>query len=368
MNMLPAKIGFVLLSHSSSPIPSTRISALNMFPYLEAAGYLPVVVFQPDTSMEEPDLSGLSKKMAEQGIEIAYFQKVHGKSALKEMGQLSKLGIKAVYGVCDLVKNDMAEAADATIVVTEYLKRLYDPSLHEKIHVVHDGIENPGIFKPFHERKNGKLEAVLVTSSELHEIPIIGSPPKFMDVTIVGRYPTPPSLFGGMKQAYWKIRSKAAISEKISLAFKMMKRDFRTVNWDIATAYKVMAEADIGIIPVDMRHDPLPGLEISYWQVKSENRLTMKMAMGLPVIASPVPSYEEVVVQGKNGFLASGRQDWMSCLEALRDPDLRLEMGRKARDSVIRRYSMEEQAAKLIRILDMLSGKRREADQKEAVT
>src|SRR5437870_4093220 len=36
--MTPVKIGFVLLSNSRNPLPSTRIAALNMVPFLRAAG------------------------------------------------------------------------------------------------------------------------------------------------------------------------------------------------------------------------------------------------------------------------------------------------------------------------------------------
>jgi glycosyltransferase involved in cell wall biosynthesis len=112
-----------------------------------------------------------------------------------------------------------------------------------------------------------------------------------------------------------------------------------------------MAAADLGIIPVDMRFDPLPGRSVSWWQVKSENRLTMKMAMGLPVIASPVPAYKDVISQGDNGYLAESREEWMKCLDLLRDPDRRAAIGRRARDSVIQRYSKAEQARKLLAAL-----------------
>ena len=329
---------------------------LNMFPFLEAAGYQPVIVFQPDVGMEKPDVSGLAEKMAELGVEIAYFQKIHGRSVREEAEKLCGLGIRTVYGVCDLVNNDMAGAVDATIVVTDYLKCLYDQGLHEKIHVVHDGIEYPDRCRQHEVEARRRLKAVLVTSSELLEIPVVGSPPEFLEVTVVGRYPSSASRLRTAREAYWKIGSGDGLSGKLSIALKLLDRPFKAVNWNIDIAYRTMAEADIGIIPVDMRQDPLPGMDVSYWQVKSENRLTMKMAMGLPVIASPVPSYEDVIVQGVNGFLASSRNDWVKCLEALRDPELRREMGKAARDSVIRKYSMEEQARKLVCVLDMLSG------------
>ena len=51
------------------------------------------------------------------------------------------------------------------------------------------------------------------------------------------------------------------------------------------------------------------------------------------------------------GFFAATRKEWLDRLEALRDPVLRRRMGERARETVLQRYSMEEQARLLIRIL-----------------
>lgn len=354
---MPTKVGFVLLSNSANPIPSTRISVLNMFPYLRAADYDPVIAFEPNRSAEQPDISGLAERLASQKIPVAFFQKVHGRSVLSELKKMSAAGIKTVYGVCDLIDDEMAAAADATIVVTEYLKSLYHPALQHKIHVVHDGIENPA-FTRLHSGSSltggaGRpLRAVLVTSSELHEIPVIRKPPGFVDITVVGRYPPLPSLRQRAADAYWKMRAQASVRDKFRFMKSLVDKGFRTVEWSIDAVSRELAAADVGIIPVDMRHDALAGQDVSWWQVKSENRLTLKMAVGLPVIASPVPSYADVIEQGKNGFIATTRAEWIEYLDALRDPRLRQAIGQSARDSVLHRFSREEQARKLISVLE----------------
>lgn len=355
--MTRTKIGFVLLSNTRKPIPSTRITVLNMIPYLCGAGFEPHIVFEPKDSEEEPDVSGLAERLSRQGIEIAYFQKVHGRSVLAEIRKLSALGIRTLYGVCDLVEEEMTEATDATIVVTDYLKGLYESRFHHKIHVVHDGIENPEVQKNTYDSDRGTarrpMRAVLVTSSELDVIPIIGRPPAFLEVKIIGHYPHAAHFIQRMKRTYWKLAAKRTLKERCSLAGNLAFRQFKVVNWDNSTVYGQMAEADIGIIPVDMSQDLLPERDdVSFWQVKSENRLTMKMAVGLPVIASPVPSYKGIVAQGRNGYLASGRDDWIHCLEELRNPERRRAIGECARSSVIQKYSKDAQAAKLIAVLE----------------
>lgn len=120
------------------------------------------------------------------------------------------------------------------------------------------------------------------------------------------------------------------------------------VAWEADGVYDAMQQADVGIIPVET--DPARGA-LSRWQVKSENRLTMKMAMGLPVIATPIPAYEPVIRQGQNGFLAHNRAEWLSYLSALRDPGLRQSIGQQARQTALAAYSMERQAEKLISVL-----------------
>lgn len=89
--------------------------------------------------------------------------------------------------------------------------------------------------------------------------------------------------------------------------------------------------------------------------MKSENRLTLKMALGLPVIASPVPAYLDIIQQGINGYIARSRAEWLDAIDALRDPGHRREVGAAARSSVLERFSMEAQARKLISVLESVS-------------
>lgn len=116
-----------------------------------------------------------------------------------------------------------------------------------------------------------------------------------------------------------------------------------------------MAQADIAVIPIDTREAPTASNLPPAWKVKSENRLTLKMALGLPVVATPIPSYESIVEHGVNAFFVRTPADWRTCLDALRDPARRREMGSAARASVSRRYSMDAQARRLTAVLDSLA-------------
>ena len=352
----PIKIGFVLLSRAEQPIPSTRIAALNMFPFLHAGQFEPHIVFEPTRNTEIPDLSVLSAdRLKADGYQIVFFQKVHGPSVVALARALRAVGIKTVFGVCDVIDPIMVEATDATVIVTDYLKSLYPPELQSRIFTVHDGIERPEFQKTDWGTHGGSrarpLHAVLVSSVRLDRLPVINDPPSWLQVTLVGRYPASDQRWHNLRESRWQMAGLSGWRQKLWYLRFMTHPRIRRVAWDADGVYDAMLQADIGIIPINT--DPAQGA-IERWQLKSENRLTLTMAVGLPVIATPIPAYEPVVQHGKNGFLAANQTEWLNALNALRDPALRQKIGQRARQTALAAYSMELQAKKLIKVLRTL--------------
>ena len=348
------KIGFVLLSNAADPLPSTRITVLNMFPYLRDAGFDPHIVFEPQSPTEVPDVSGLAQRLVGNGFRAVFFQKVHGAGVEALARELRGAGIKTVYGVCDLVNPAMVEATDATIAVTEYLRSLYPAELQQKIRVIHDGIENPLAQKQSWTGHTGsprqRLRAVLVTSATLTDLPVLGTPPDWLDVCIVGRYPPASARLERLREARCKLLEQPAGTRMAYAAF-LLNRRIRRVQWDPVGVYDELQRADIGIIPVDTSSPSDAGSEVPSWKVPAA---LAHAAEGLLVIATPIPAYEPVLQHGSNGFFAHSRADWQRCLQALRDPALRREIGDRARLSVLPRYSMECQGAEFAGVLHEL--------------
>jgi glycosyltransferase involved in cell wall biosynthesis len=351
------KIGFVLLSNTRDPIPSTRIAVLNMFPFLRAAGFEPHAVFEPAHATETPEVPDLAHRLVAEGFRIVVFQKVHGPSVEALARKLSASGVRTVYAVCDRVDAAMAAATDITIAVTDYLRSLYPRELQAKIHVVHDGIEHPDRCKTEWREDRGSrqrpLRAVLVTSDKLERLPLIGEPPEWLEVTIVGRYPAAGKPLRRLREVRWKL-DELAWQERVPYLRFLANRRIRCVPWHPSHVYDVVRQSDIGIIPIETSPAHGTGAPAPAWKVKSENRLTMKMSVGLPVIATPIPAYEPVIQQHRNGFLARSQQEWTACLEALREPKARRAIGARARESVLTAYSMEEQARRLVEVLRAL--------------
>ena len=349
------KIGFVLLSNSKKSIPSTRVVVLNMLPYLRAAGFDPHIVFDPATSTKTPDVTGLAAKLKAENFQIIFFQKVFGDSVLALAHELRAAGIKTVFSICDFVNPAMCDATDATIVVTGFLKSLYPEPLQSKIFVVHDGAERESLQKTQWSNHTGSrlkpLHAVLVTSASLGHLPLLGSPPPWLKVTIVGNYEPDSNRLRRLRENQWHLAKQPGTIQKLKYLRFLANPNIRCQAWGADSVYSAMRNADIGIIPiaVDAVRDPT-----GEWQLKSENRLTLKMAAGLPVVATPIPSYEPVIDQGNNGYLARTDEQWMRYLQALRDPDARKAIGMRARETALTRYSMDLQASKLIAVLRQL--------------
>jgi glycosyltransferase involved in cell wall biosynthesis len=282
---------------------------------------------------------------------------VHGESAERAAVGVAAAGIKSMYMVCDLMHERMVAATDATVATTDYLRDLHPPELRHRIEVIHDGIERPDARKVSWTAHRGSrqrpLRAVLVTSRHLLSVPVLAAPPEWLEVTIIGRYPRAEDRLRRARVAYWDFASLRGTSERVAYLRFLVSRRIRCVKWDPEFVYEAMVNADVGIIPIDdSEPDSAPGGPMS--TMRSENRLTMKMCVGLPVVATTVPSYKPVIEQGRNGFLVDAGGDWMGLLSELRDPEFRRAMGERARDSVIDRYSKDAQARKLIDLLRRL--------------
>jgi glycosyltransferase involved in cell wall biosynthesis len=90
-------------------------------------------------------------------------------------------------------------------------------------------------------------------------------------------------------------------------------------------------------------------------QGKSALRVSAGMAMGIPVVASPVGEQKYVVHHGVNGFLAANEIEWYSFLKVLVEKDeLRFEMGRHARETSENELSLDISGKRLNLIIRSL--------------
>ncbi|MBP0581361.1 glycosyltransferase [Labrys sp. LIt4] len=83
---------------------------------------------------------------------------------------------------------------------------------------------------------------------------------------------------------------------------------------------------------------------------KSEIKWLEAAACAIPSVVSATATYRETVAHGMDGFLAKSGREWRDCLKALIEaPQLRLDMGLRAREKALRLYTLDRGAETLAR-------------------
>lgn len=104
--------------------------------------------------------------------------------------------------------------------------------------------------------------------------------------------------------------------------------------WSQARENDELRSFDIGLMPLD---DNL------WTRGKGGYKLLQYMAVGSASVASPVGINREIIQDGVNGYLAENERQWEEVLmELVRNPRMRRHVGKAARETVERTYSLEE--------------------------
>lgn len=118
---------------------------------------------------------------------------------------------------------------------------------------------------------------------------------------------------------------------------------FTCLPWSEETEIEHLHRFDVGIMPLS---------DDSWSQGKCAYKLIQYMAVGLPVVASPVGMNRKVVRDGENGFFATTPEEWLQVLRRLADdPALRRTLGEAGRRRVEQDYAVAAAAPLLIETL-----------------
>jgi glycosyltransferase involved in cell wall biosynthesis len=84
-------------------------------------------------------------------------------------------------------------------------------------------------------------------------------------------------------------------------------------------------------------------------------KLVQYLAVGVPVICSPVGANKEIVTNGEVGFWAGNQREWIKKISILiENSELRKKMGEKGRERIERRYSLQAMAPQIVDMLAQL--------------
>ncbi|GAB3228037.1 hypothetical protein GCM10027346_12090 [Hymenobacter seoulensis] len=104
------------------------------------------------------------------------------------------------------------------------------------------------------------------------------------------------------------------------------------VPWKKETEIADLLQFHVGLMP----------LEDDIWaKGKCAFKALQYMALGEPALVSPVGMNTEVVQDGYNGYICTNAEDWENALKKLlQEPNLRNELGRNARHTIEKHYSV----------------------------
>ena len=110
--------------------------------------------------------------------------------------------------------------------------------------------------------------------------------------------------------------------------------------WALDTEVELLSKFDIGIMP----------LYNDIWCAgKGGYKLLQYMAMGIPSIVTPVGINDDILNIGNIGFKALSEEDWINSFEKLiSDKELRLQMGKNARETALTHFSYEKYVNDLV--------------------
>jgi len=185
----------------------------------------------------------------------------------------------------------VTEIADAIVVSSEPLQTAAS-EFHHNVTLIDDPVEVP----------DGSIRA----SDDF------GSQPELVWLGHSNNWPTIEWLKKALDgPEFSRIRIRTVTSHPIA-----------THQWSPVTVWRDVSHSAIAVIPCKLD---------DYGRAKSSNRLAAFMAMGYPVICTPIPSYTRLIKDGVNGFFATTAEEWRHCISTLRDPELRERVGTAAR-------------------------------------
>ena len=96
--------------------------------------------------------------------------------------------------------------------------------------------------------------------------------------------------------------------------------------------FEIMAQCDINLAPLEIGNPFCEG--------KSELKFFEAGIVKVPTVASATETFREAITDGVDGFAALSKGEWQDKLEKLiLDAELRLAMGRRARETALSRYT-----------------------------
>ena len=123
---------------------------------------------------------------------------------------------------------------------------------------------------------------------------------------------------------------------------------FEFVPWSAQGEIPALQDFDIGIMPLTPSRISLG---------KCGFKMIQYMAVGIPVVSSPVGANVDIFKDSGAGYLATTHDDWVDALDALvRSPQARAASGESAREHAVKGYSIHAVLPRYLEIFRAVAG------------
>jgi glycosyltransferase involved in cell wall biosynthesis len=311
----PLRVGWVFVGNEK--VGSTRIHGLNIHRALLAHGVDSRVVVLPQEWSPSLRLSLWGQvKVALSDLDIVVFQKLTCPVSIRLARVLQLLRKKIVFVQCDHEPSPMVEFADLTVVTSRRLADHFQREYGKRAIFIDDAVEYDALQAKDHTQRS-VLRLVWVGHA---------------------------NGWAGLN----KIRALVENDASLSLTTISNHQDADLV-WSQTTIESEILTHDVGVVPVD---------DSVYAVYKSTNRMTGFMALGLPVVVSPIPSYIDLVTRfGSSspvGFVANSPADWATAFRLLSNAKERRRIGANARKVARAHYSIERIGRRWMMVFESL--------------
>lgn len=340
-------------------LPSTRFRLSQYIPYLEARGYsvhLPIAFPHPPAPLYFSPRSLYRYNMIRRFSDVAtglrrslqllatnpnstiiiqrFLTPILSKPLLEIMAKKRSCRLivdfdDAIFELntqTDRKLSAIIKLADAVIVGNEYLQS-YALNFNSNISIVPTPIETQ-----YYQPKSFEQRQELVT------VGWMGSWSNIRYLELLS------NVFKQLKQKFTNLRI-IAVTDAQNLPDSLISL-VQLKPWSLDEELKDLQSFDIGLMPLS---DDL------WTKGKCAFKLIQYMAVGIPVVASPVGMNKDVV--RKNDFLCTSEEEWLQALEKLcLSSELRQQMGLKNRQVCETDYATQTIFSRFLRVVDPQEG------------
>jgi len=286
---------------------STRHFVLNCHNTLLDNGYFSEILSLNDYYFPDimRDVEKIKSKIISLNLTHIVFQKVLGIKARELILWCKKIGLKVIYNNGDWYYDEFYHQFDRIFVGSLFIKNYLEITYNLKnVSVMYDMIE----YFPTDIKKHETFFPTLGW---------FGNKGKMQEIT---------SFIKRLNYKHNVITISNTLPHELFRA-NIEMGDGTNIPWGVEKLYEILFnEIDILIIPIDVNEN---NKKNQY--AKTANRAIPAIQLGIPVVYTPIPSYNEIFINKVNGCSCSTLENWKETLELLSSPFIRKEISEEAK-------------------------------------